>query len=65
MKEITLFIIVTIGVIGLILFGVNALTRKSCLESYSSYTAEYGFWTGCRIMVDGKLTPTDIVRELK
>ena len=35
-----------------------AISNKSCLTSYSQYEPQYGFFEGCRIMVDGKLKPT-------
>ena len=41
------------------------LDNKSCINSYSNFQPQWGVWTGCRIMVNGVLTPTDIVRELK
>lgn len=64
-KDVLTFIVV----LGLIIWGlfslVNVLTRRSCIEGYSAYEPQYTFITGCRIMVDGKLTPTEIIREVQ
>jgi hypothetical protein len=65
MKEIILSILGFIILVAVVFIGVNTMARKNCLSAYSNYQAEYSFWKGCRIMVDGKMTPTDIVRELK
>lgn len=64
-SEITTIIVGTIGLFFLIGLGVNELANKSCLSSYSNYQPQYSFFTDCRIMVNGVLTPVDIVRELK
>jgi hypothetical protein len=53
-----------IGVIFLIGIGVNQFVRASCLQSYENYQPQYGFISGCRIVVYGVLTPTDIVVKL-
>ncbi len=44
---------------------VNWVEQTSCLNSYENFQPQYGFFSGCRIVVNGILTPTDIVRELK
>lgn len=62
------FIIISIGVtsmLGLLLFGISLLARAECLNAYENYQPQWGILHRCRIMVDGKLTPVDIVRELK
>jgi hypothetical protein len=51
--------------IGLTVFGVNYLNGVSCRSKYEGFQPQYTFFSGCRIMVDGKLTPVDIVREMK
>ena len=65
MKE----IIGIIALAGLIIIGIPlgiiAMQKKECLSSYQNFQPSYTFWAKCRIMVDGKLTPVDIVRELK
>ena len=50
-----------VGLVSLLFF----LSNKRCLSAYSEFEPQWGIWTNCRIMVDGKLTPVDIVRELK
>ena len=54
-------IVILIGVVGIGILMANL----SCINSYSNFEPQWGILTGCRIMVDGKLTPVDIVRELK
>ena len=49
----------------LIFWGVALLRNKQSLTSYSNFEPEWSFFSSCRIMVNGKLTPVDIVRELK
>jgi hypothetical protein len=52
-------------IIFVVLFGsVYLLERKTCLDSYAEFQPSWGFFTNCRIVVDGKITPVDIVREL-
>jgi hypothetical protein len=60
-----LIILAMFSFIGMIVFTKYLIENKQCLNSYELYQPQYKFWAGCRIMVDGKLTPTDIVRELK
>jgi len=62
----------TIGLIlGIILFilgivwSVMWMENKKCLAAYSNFEPQWSFFSKCRIMIDGKLTPTEIVRELK
>lgn len=44
---------------------VAVMSRASCLSGYSEYQPRWGMVSGCRIIHDGKLTPTDIVREVQ
>jgi len=68
-KEIIITIIsITIGVIILVVGLVsliNWMLDKQCLEAYSNFEPQWSFFSGCRIVIDGKLTPVDIVRELR
>ena len=41
------------------------LERKQCLTAYEAYTPSYTFWGGCKVEWSGKLTPVDIIREIK
>lgn len=62
--ELTSFILGFILLIIASIFGANYLSGVSCRAAYANYQPEYGFFTGCRVMWNGKLTPTDIVREI-
>jgi len=48
------------GLVGLINWG----QKVSCQNAYANYQPQYSFFTGCRIMWKGVLTPTDIVRTI-
>ena len=67
MKYKDLFISIIIGIIVVsfaIYLGIF-IAKKTCLESYSNFQPEYSIFKSCRIMVDGVMTPIDIVREFK
>lgn len=74
MEEIMKFVVFILTVLAIVcvlsgvLFGTvwfaSLLAEKSCLESYSNYDVEWGFFSGCRIEWDGKMTPIDIIREI-
>ena len=64
MKNIILITLITSCVILGVFFGANQVAKKACLKSYDSFQPEYTLWTNCRIVVNGVLTPVDIVREL-
>lgn len=59
------------GIIGVILFFVLLIglklfiSERRCLTSYENYQPAWGIFSGCRITFEGKLTPVDIVREIK
>lgn len=40
------------------------LAQRFCLESYSQYSPQYGVFTDCRIMFNGKLTPVDMIKNI-
>lgn len=61
MKE---FILSALFVIA-VLIGTALYYRQQCLEAYENYQPQWGIITQCRVMVDGRLTPVGIVRELK
>lgn len=48
-----------------IALGAYFYDKKECLSSYNNYLPQFSVFSGCRIMVNGLLTPVDIVRELK
>jgi hypothetical protein len=61
---VVIVLVILLAVGGSCSLGI-LLAKKSCLASYQNFQPEWGFFEGCRIVVDGKLTPVDIVRELK
>lgn len=58
------FIIGGLIVITLIILGAVNVVEKSCLQGYSEYNPSWGFYEGCRVNWNGKLTPVDIIREI-
>lgn len=34
-----------------------------CYKKYEDYSPEYSYWGGCRIEINGKLTPVEAVRS--
>lgn len=48
-----------------LIFVANWTNKKSCYAGYAEYNPEYSFWGGCRIMHDGRMTPTEIIRGLE
>lgn len=57
--------IITAVIVIIFIYSTIFVMKKTCLESYEYYQPQWGIFTGCRIIVDGKLTPVNIVRELK
>lgn len=55
------FVVVFSGVIPI----VYSINKKSCLSAYNEYTPSYTLWGGCKVEWNGKLTPVDIIREIK
>lgn len=41
---------------------VYSYNKISCYKKYSEYQPEYTFFAGCRIMLNGKMTPVEAVR---
>lgn len=67
-KETIINFLVVVGVVAFIGAGVLSLLylkEKQCLKSYENFTPEWSLLSGCRITINGILTPVDIVRELK
>ena len=55
---------IVLSVMSIAIWGVYKMDNWGCLSAYESYQPQYGFWTGCRVMRNGKLTPVDIIREI-
>lgn len=64
-KEDKIISIVVLLLLVFITVGAITFKRKVCITAYKDYNPQWGLMSGCRIVVDGKLTPVDIVRELK
>lgn len=60
-----LIIVVVVGFLFLLLGGAYGVSRGQCLKSYENYNPQYSVMGGCRIMQEGKLTPTEMIRELR
>lgn len=54
-------VVVISGSISSLAFYARSI---QCKSAYENYQPEWGIISGCRIVVGGKLTPVDIVREL-
>lgn len=65
MKDVILFVTMVIVVVTWLSVIINSLVGASCLHAYDAYQPQYSYLSGCRIMVEGKLTPVDMVREIK
>lgn len=55
-----LFLVGVLFVFGFISYLSN---RISCFMKYSEYHPEYTFFGGCRIELNGKMTPVEAVRS--
>ena len=64
-KDLKWLIIVAVGIVVVLGASLFLDSKYSCLIAYENQQPEWGIMSGCRIVVNGKLTPTDIVRELK
>ncbi len=64
LKTIAFFVFSLGFAFGISLYFVAWLDKTRCLESYSNYNVEWGFFSGCRIEWDGKMTPIEIIREI-
>lgn len=55
-----LFLVGVLFVVGFISYLSN---RISCFKKYSDYQPEYTLFGGCRIELNGKMTPVEAVRS--
>lgn len=39
------------------------INKVQCYKKYADYSPEYSYWGGCRIEINGKLTPVEAVRS--
>ena len=53
--------------LGAILLGLGSISyfsnKISCYKKYSDYQPEYTLFGGCRIELNGKMTPVESVRS--
>jgi len=63
--EILLIVLFFIAILSMAFIGTYFLKKKSCLVAYENFQPSFALFSDCRIMVEGNLTPVDIVRELK
>lgn len=54
------FCIVFVAVIIAFAYTIN---KVECYKKYADYSPEYSYWGGCRIEINGKLTPVEAVRS--
>jgi hypothetical protein len=47
-----------------IVFLSNLVKEQNCYSMYKDYQPTYGFWEGCRIMWDGKMTPVSMIKNI-
>lgn len=41
------------------------VTRAECHAAYAEYNPEFGFFSGCRIEWQGRMTPVELIREIR
>lgn len=68
MKEnLIIVVVVLIAIISSVVIAVGLIygvSRPQCLTAYSEYQPQWGFWSKCRIMWKGALTPTSIITNI-
>ncbi len=52
---------ILIGVISLFVYPFEVL---SCKSKYADYKPSYGFFSECRIIYEGKLTPVNMIKNI-
>jgi hypothetical protein len=65
LSEIKGFIITFIVICIMIGIGVYHVDKQTCLVSYENYKPQYSFFGGCRVNWNERITPVDIIREIK
>lgn len=53
-----------ITIFAAIIALVHFVNKKNCRTAFSEYSPEYTFWGGCRIELNGKMTPVDMIRAM-
>lgn len=56
-------VLVSVGVLFVVGFISYLSNRISCFKKYSDYQPEYTLFGGCRIELNGKMTPVEAVRS--
>ena len=66
MKEVIAIVFGAVVVVVLFTSAlIYGLVRPTCLAAYENYEPQWGFFSGCRVMWNGVLTPTDMIREIE
>ncbi len=55
----------TVLVLALIVVPAYFLTSAGCYAAYSEYNPEFGMFSGCRIEWQGRMTPVELIREVR
>lgn len=58
----TYVIAIVISIFAAIIALTYFVNKKNCRIAFSEYSPEYTFWGGCRIELNGKMTPVDMIR---
>lgn len=56
-------VVVCVVLVAAIFAFAYAIDKVQCHKKYADYSPEYSFWGGCRIEINGKLTPVEAVRS--
>lgn len=56
-------VLLLVGVLFVVGFISYLSNRISCFKKYSDYQPEYTLFGGCRIELNGKMTPVEAVRS--
>ena len=61
------FLKITGAIVGIVVavFGfVFYISSHVCYSSFAEYNPQWGVWSGCRIEWQGKMTPTDMIKNI-
>ena len=50
--------------IGLLAWFLVWGENKDCMSKWSDYQAQWGFWSGCRIKYNDRMTPTSMIKNI-
>lgn len=58
-----IFVLMPILIFGAVALGLF-LNRTACLAQYESYNPQWGVFSDCRIVWEGKLTPVSMIKNI-